>query len=82
MQPFTSSLPTQILEELNTLSQRLNVPKNQIILEALTKYFNELERKAFEASFERVAQDSEMSEIAETGLSDYIDQLSALDVAS
>ena len=82
MQTFTSSLPTQTLDELNTLSQRLKVPKNQIILEALTKHFIDLERKAFEASFERVAQDSEMTEIAEMGLSDYIDQLSALDVAS
>jgi predicted DNA-binding protein len=79
---FTSSLPDKTLEQLSSLSKELDIPKNQIIYEALTKYFFEIERRQYIDSFERVAQDEEMIQLAETGLGDYLDQLNKMDVIS
>jgi predicted transcriptional regulator len=79
MATFTSSLPDKTLEQLSALAQRLHIPKNQIINEALTKYFFEIERQQFIDSFERVGQDDEMKELAEMGLDDYLDHLNELD---
>lgn len=79
MVTFTSSLPEKTLEELSTMAQQLNMPKNQIIYEALTKYFFEKEQQQYIDSFERLAGDEEMMKLAEMGLDDYMDQLNALD---
>lgn len=78
MVTFTSSLPNKTIDQLAELSKKLGVPKNQLINEALTGYFHEIERRQYEASFERVALDDEMIEMAELGLEDYVDQLNRL----
>jgi predicted DNA-binding protein len=79
MATFTSTLPDKTLDELTLLAQKLGKPKNQIIYEALTKYFFEIERQHFIKSFERVNQDEEMIELADMGLIDYVDQLNKTD---
>ncbi|HMT76873.1 MAG: ribbon-helix-helix domain-containing protein [Saprospiraceae bacterium] len=79
MVTFTSSLPNKTLDQLSELSKKLGVPKNQLINEALTGYFHEIERRQFEASFEKVALDDEMKEMAEIGLEDYVDHLNRMD---
>lgn len=73
MATFTSSLPDMLLDQLATFSKQLDIPKNHLINEALTKYFYEIERRQYEASFERVALDGEMMELGEMGLLDYLD---------
>lgn len=79
MTTYTSSLPESTLNQLTAISQQLDIPKNQIINEALTKYFFEIERQQYIASFERVAKDSEMAELGDMGLVDYVDHLNMLD---
>lgn len=82
MATFTSSLPEKTLEQLSAMAKQLNMPKNQIIYDALTKYFFEMERQQFIDSFERVAGDEEMTELADMDLGDYLEQINALDAQS
>jgi len=79
MAAFTSSLPEKTLDQLSAMAQQLNMPKNQIIYEALTKYFFEKEQQQYIDSFERLAGDEEMMKLAEMCLDDYFDQLNELD---
>jgi predicted transcriptional regulator len=82
MATFTSSLPEKTLDQLSAMAQQLNMPKNQIIYEALTKYFFEKEQQQYIDSFERLAGDEEMMKLAEMGLDDYLDQLNELNAHS
>lgn len=79
MATFTSSLPEKTLDQLSAMAQQLNMPKNQIIYEALTRYFFEKEQQQYIDSFKRMAGDEEMMKLAEMGLDDYLDQLNELD---
>jgi uncharacterized protein (DUF4213/DUF364 family) len=81
MVTYTSSLPEKTMDQLSEIAQQLNIPKNQVIYNALTKYFFDLERQQFIDSFERVAGDEEMKELAEMGMDDYINQLNDLDAS-
>lgn len=75
MATFTSSLPDKTLEVLGSVAKKLNKPKNQIIDDALNRYFLDLDKQAFNDSFERVGKDYAMQTLANSGLEDYVDQL-------
>jgi len=79
MATFTSSLPDKTLAQLSSLAQKLDMPKNKLINQALIKYFFELERQQYIDSFKQVANDDEMLEMADLGLDDYLNQLNDLD---
>lgn len=79
MATFTSSLPDKTLEQLSSMAKKLDMPKNQLINQALIKYFFELERQQYIDSFKEVACDDEMHELADKGLGDYLEQLNTLD---
>ena len=79
---FTSSLPTKTMEQLNEVAKKLEKPKNQVINDALNKYFFDLERQQYIDSFERVAGDEDMKKLAEMGLEDYMTQLDSMDANS
>ena len=70
MATFTFSLPEKTLAKLAPLAQKLDVPKNHLINQALIQYFFELERQQYIDSFKQVGNDSEMLELAEMGLGD------------
>ncbi len=70
MASFTFSLPEKTLAKLSSLAQKLDVSKNQLINQALIKYFFELESQQYIDSFKQVGNDSEMLELAEMGLGD------------
>lgn len=78
MVTFISSLPEKTMDQLSEMAKKLEKPKNQVINDALTKYFFELERQQFIDSFERVAGDEDMKDLAEMGLEDYVSQLNSL----
>jgi hypothetical protein len=78
---FTSSLPDKKLEPLPAIAKVMNLSKNQIIYDGLTKYLFEKEFQYYIDSFERVAKDTEMQTLDEIGLSN-LDQLKKFDAPS
>jgi hypothetical protein len=72
---YTSSLPPELFGTLNEYAQKLKVPKNQLIEVALDRYFHELKRQEYIASFKNAAQDAEQKELADSGLDDYLNML-------
>lgn len=79
MTTFTSSLPDKTWKHLSAMAKKMNKPKNQIIDEALNRYFTDMEKQQFLDSFERVEKDMDIQKMAAWGLTDYIDQLNKLD---
>ncbi|MCB0634694.1 MAG: hypothetical protein R2824_09105 [Saprospiraceae bacterium] len=69
---FTSTLPTDLLEQLTEYSKKLNLPKNKIIEWSLRQYLENLKRAEYIRSFQRASQDAEQKELAEMGLEDYL----------
>ena len=69
---YTSSLPSDLLELIDQYAVRFKVPKNRIIENSLKAYFENLKRAEYIRSFKKAAGDSEMIEMAEEGLEDYL----------
>lgn len=44
---YTSTLPVELMRQLNELSQRLKIPKNKIIEISLRKHLEEMKRQEF-----------------------------------
>ena len=79
MTTFTSSLPDNLLVKLKEKADELKMPKNKIIENALELYLEHLDRAAYLKSYKRMAQDADMVQMAEEGLSDYFKQLNDLE---
>jgi len=79
MTTFTSSLPQEVLDELNRVSTERNQPKNKILEESLKMYFEELEKQKWKSQLKALADDPEMIAIAEEGMGDYYKQLQQYD---
>lgn len=75
---YTSTLPSELMIQLNEFSEKLKIPKNKLIEASLKKYFEELKRLEFSEGFKRAAQDPDMQEMAEEGLADYVKMLDKL----
>lgn len=71
MATFTSSLPDSLLENLAKMAKELNVPKNKIIQKALEKYLEQLDKAAFAKSYKKMANDPEMTALAEEGIEEW-----------
>ena len=72
---FTSSLPDDLLQSLNTLSGKLSIPKNKIIEKALRIYIDQINRAEYVQSFKNAADDIDVLDMAEEGMEDYFKQL-------
>jgi predicted transcriptional regulator len=72
---FTSSLPSDILQTLDSYAQKFKVPKNHIMEQALRAYFERLKQAEYTRSFKQAAGDTEMESLAEEGLEDYLNIL-------
>ncbi len=79
MATFTSSLPDKLLSDLAQAASNLNLPKNKIIEQALSIYLEQLDRAAYLKSYKRMAKDKDMLLMAEEGMTDYFNQLNALE---
>lgn len=77
MTTFTSTLPEELLLKLNSVSKRLSLPKNKIIEKALQIYLDQLNRAEYIQSYKQAALDTELMEMAEEGMEDYLKQLNA-----
>ena len=72
MANFTSSLPEATLKRLENESKRLKIPKNRIIDKALIFYLEKLERDRYIIAFKNLESDSEMTDLANEGLDEYV----------
>ena len=69
---YTSSLPAEILAKVEEYAEKFNVPKNRIIENSLRAYFENLRRAEYIRSFKTASGDSEIVDMAEEGLDDYL----------
>jgi hypothetical protein len=74
-QLYTSTLPDDLILQVNEYAEKHKVPKNKIIEEALKQYFFQQKRKEYSESFARIAHDPEVEELAEMGMADYAELL-------
>jgi hypothetical protein len=79
MTTFTSTLPDNLLEQLNDFSKKLKMPKNKLIQKALTLYLDQLERAEYIRSFRQYKNENDIFLIAEEGIEDYYKQLNSQD---
>lgn len=82
MTTFTSTLPDSLLAQLNLYAKKLNIPKNKLIQKALSLYLDQLERAEYIISFQQYKDDTDIFQIAEEGMTDYLNQLTNNDEAS
>jgi len=73
---FTSTLSPELIAMLNDYSVKLNTPKNQLLSIALKNYINELKRQEYINSFQRAKLDSEIRELSEDGIEDFLEIIS------
>lgn len=75
MATYTSSLPEDLLNELNEKAQSLSIAKNKIIEKALRIYLDQLNKAEYIKSYKLAGQDDEIMNIAEEGMAEYIQQI-------
>lgn len=69
---YTSSLPKDLMDMLNSYASQLKLPKNRIVEKALRAYFDQIKKAEYAHSFRRAAGDEEQILMAEEGLEDYL----------
>ncbi len=75
MTTFTSSLPDDLLKQLNATAEKFKLPKNKLIEKALTVYLDQVNKAEYIASYKRAGADNEIMQIAEEGMVDYLKQV-------
>lgn len=75
MATFTSSLPNELLKLLEQKAKELGMPKNKLIEKALSIYLDQLNRAAYLKSYKQMADDENITQLAEEGMVDYLSQL-------
>ena len=71
MTTFTSSLPDDLLKELDKTAKELKTPKNKIIERALKLFLEEVDKAKYAESFRRASKDKDIMAMAEEGMADY-----------
>ncbi len=75
---YSSTLPIELIEQLNEYARKLNIPKNQLIERSIRHYLESIKKAEYIRSFQRAANDEEQMELAEMGLDDFLDQVEKL----
>lgn len=75
MRTYTSTLPDELLEQLDEASKRFKMPKNKLIERALEIYLDQINRAEYVKSFRKAGQDEEIISMAEEGMAEYLNQL-------
>jgi predicted transcriptional regulator len=75
MTTFTSTLPDELLKNLNEVAKSLSVPKNKIIEKALRVYLDQIKRAEYIKSYKQASDDEDVLLMAEEGMADYLKQL-------
>lgn len=68
---YTSTLPNNLLKELEKYAEKLKTTKKNLIEKAVTNYLEELKRQEYVNSFKYANQDKQMLMIAEEGIAEY-----------
>lgn len=71
MATYTSSLPDQLLKDLDKTSKELKLPKNKLIEKALELFLDEIQKAKYTKSYKRAAKDKDIMAMAEEGMADY-----------
>lgn len=75
MSTFTSSLPDDVLQQLERMSKLLKLPKNRLIETALRIYLDQLNKAEYIKSYKQLADDVDTLQLAEEGMADYLNNL-------
>ena len=75
MTTFTSSLPEELLDKLDKMAKKLSTPKNSLIERALRIYLDQLNRAEYVRSFKQAGMDTNILDLAEEGMEDYLKQM-------
>lgn len=75
MTTFTSSLPDDLLRQLEEMSKSMKLPKNRLIEKALRIYLDQLNKADYIKSYKKLADDTDILQIAEEGMEEYLSQL-------
>ncbi len=75
MATFTSALPDKLLAQLAEQAKRLSIPKNKLIERALEVYLAQLKRAEYVRSYKQMAEDTDLMQVAEEGMVEYLKQL-------
>ncbi|MHA6281258.1 ribbon-helix-helix domain-containing protein [Salinimicrobium sp. CAU 1759] len=79
MGTFTSSLPQDLLDKLNSEAKKRGVAKNRLIEKALRIYLDQLNRAEYARSYSKAGKDQEIMAIAEEGMEAYLQDLKNLE---
>lgn len=75
MATFTSTLPADLLSDLDEKARELKLPKNRLIAQALRIYLDQLNKAAYIQSYKKLAQDTDIMLMAEEGMAAYITEV-------
>lgn len=75
---FTSTLPIELMEQLNGCAAKFNIPKNRLIEKSLRLYLEHLKRLEMIHSFQKASREEEILEMAEEGFDDYLQMMEQL----
>ncbi|MBN7813303.1 ribbon-helix-helix domain-containing protein [Algoriphagus sp. H41] len=75
MATFTSSLPDDLLQRLADYAQKLSLPKNKLIENALNLYLDHLKRAEYVKSYRVAGEDEDILMVAEEGMATYLKQI-------
>jgi len=79
MTTFTSSLPNELLKLLEQKAQKIGMPKNKLIEKALRIYLDQLNKAEYIKSYKQLADDTDILQMAEEGMEEYMSQLNTTD---
>lgn len=72
---YTSTISQDVWAEVSNIASKLKLSKKEIIEKSVKEYLFKLKKKEFEEGFRRLADDTEMVEMAEMGMGEYLEQL-------
>lgn len=75
---YSSTLPFELMEQVNEYARKLNIPKNQLIERSIRHYLRKIKQAEYIQSFQRAAKDEEQMELAEAGLEEFLEQVEQL----
>jgi len=72
MSTFTSTLPDDLFRRLSEKARELKIPKNKLIEKALSIYLDQLNRSAYLKSYRQMDEDTDVIQLAEEGMEEYL----------
>jgi len=75
MATFTSTLPDDLFKQLRAQAGQLAMPMNKLIEKALRIYLDQLNRAEYVKSYQEIAKDEDLLQVAEEGMEEYLKQL-------